>query len=131
MIVETSAIVAVLLGEDAAVAVEAAMDADIALKMSAVAVYEASIVLHAKRGEAGVKELDDALSRLSVEIVPFTGSDARAARDAYRRWGKGNHPAGLNFGDCFAYALAKITGEPLLCTGDDFAKTDLALVAIQ
>lgn len=69
--------------------------------------------------------LEPLLNRLGVEMAPVTMEQARAAREAFRRYGKGNHPAGLNFGDCFAYALAKITGKRLLFKGNDFAKTDI------
>jgi ribonuclease VapC len=128
VIIDTSAIVAILLGEPGAEALAAAMDRDERLMMSAASVLEASIVLLGRRGTAGTQELDSALDRLSIEIVAFDVVGAGLARDAYVRWGRGNHPAALNFGDCFAYALAKATGEPLLCTGNDFAHTDLELV---
>ena len=78
------------------------------------------------RGGAGAgDDLDALLRRARVELIPVTAEHARAARHAWRRFGKGNHPAGLNFGDCFAYALAAVSGEPLLYKGEDFALTDI------
>ena len=78
------------------------------------------------RGGAGAgDELDALLRRAEVQLVPVTSEQAYAARHAWRRFGKGNHPAALNFGDCFAYALAVTTGEPLLFKGEDFALTDI------
>lgn len=76
-----------------------------------------------------MRELDAALARFRVEVVALSESHAMHARRAFRRYGKGRHPAQLNFGDCFAYALAKATGEPLLFKGDDFSKTDITVVA--
>jgi ribonuclease VapC len=73
--------------------------------------------------------LDRLLFRLGVEVVPVSREYAEIARSAFRRFGKGRHPAGLNFGDCFAYALAQALGEPLLFAGDDFSQTDVAVVA--
>ena len=78
------------------------------------------------RGGAGAgDELDSLLKRARIELVPVTQEHVDVARQAWRRFGKGNHPAALNFGDCFAYALAEVTGEPLLFKGDDFALTDI------
>ncbi|MGF6228136.1 uncharacterized protein with PIN domain [Inquilinus ginsengisoli] len=76
-------------------------------------------------GDAGGRELDLWLHRLDVETVPVDADQAQMARRAWRRFGKGRHPAGLNYGDCFAYALAATRGEPLLFKGDDFSRTDL------
>ena len=75
--------------------------------------------------EAAAHELDTLLESAQIELVPVTVEHLEAARRAWRRFGKGNHPAALNFGDCFAYALAKATGEPLLFKGEDFARTDI------
>lgn len=83
------------------------------------------IVIEAKKGEAGSRELDLLLHRSKIDIVPFDGDQAEVARTAWRKFGKGNHPAGLNFGDCFAYALARTSGERLLFKGQDFIQTDL------
>jgi ribonuclease VapC len=78
-----------------------------------------------QRGPAGANELDNFLRRGGIEIVPVDVDQVRIARDAFRRFGKGRHPASLNFGDCFSYALAKALGEPLLFKGGDFARTDI------
>jgi ribonuclease VapC len=86
---------------------------------------EAGIVADRLRGTDGGRRLDLLLARLRCEIVPLTERHAEIARDAYARFGKGRHPAGLNFGDCFSYALARALGEPLLFVGDDFSQTDI------
>jgi len=78
-----------------------------------------------RNGEVAGRELDLFLHRAKIEIVPVDADQVEIARAAYRRYGKGVHPAGLNYGDCFSYALAKATGEPLLFKGSDFAKTDV------
>lgn len=78
-------------------------------------------------GKDGVRDLDLLIARFRIEIAAFTESQARLAHDAFKRYGKGRHPAQLNFGDCMAYALAKATGEELLFKGTDFAQTDIAV----
>ena len=93
--------------------------------MSAANYLEAAIVLESRRTITVGFELDLVLERTPIDLVPVTVAQAEAARRAWRRFGKGNHPAGLNFGDCFAYALAESTGEPLLFKGRDFALTDV------
>ncbi len=96
--------------------------------MSAATLVEAGIVAEARGGEQGARDLDSVLERLKIEIVPLSERHAANARRAYRRYGKGQgHATKLNFGDCMAYALAKAEGEQLLCKGDDFAKTDVAV----
>lgn len=97
--------------------------------MSAATLVEAGIVAEGYAGDQGARDLDAALARLKIEVVPLTESQAAYARRGYRRFGKGNHPAGLNLGDCFSYGLAKATGEPLLFKGDDFSKTDIEAAA--
>jgi ribonuclease VapC len=92
-------------------------------------VVEASVVMLSRFGEAGLADLESLLTETSVEIVPLTNVQAKLAIDAFRRYGKGRHPAGLNFRDCFSYALAKATGEPLLFKGDDFSQTDIKRAA--
>lgn len=96
--------------------------------MSAATALEASIVIEIRKGPAGGRELDLLIHRAQMDIVPFTEPQFEAARFAWRQFGKGNHPAGLNFGDCFAYALAKTLNEPLLFKGEDFVKTDVKTV---
>jgi len=87
------------------------------------------MILLSRRGTQGMPDLDRLIVRFQIEIVPFTESQARLARDAFNRYGKGRHPAKLNFGDCMAYALAKETGEELLFKGADFAQTDIAVAS--
>jgi ribonuclease VapC len=125
MVIDTSAVLVVLFAEPEDEAFAAAIEADPARFMSAVSVLEASIVVEARKGPSGGRELDLLLHRAAIEIVPFTVEQLERARDAYRRFGRGNHPAALNFGDCCAYALATSLGEALLFKGDDFAQTDL------
>jgi ribonuclease VapC len=93
--------------------------------MSAVSVLETAIVVEARKGPAGGRELDLLLHRGRIDVVPFNAHQLELARDAYRRYGKGHHPAALNFGDCCAYALAAASGEPLLFKGHDFPQTDI------
>ena len=93
--------------------------------MSVANFLEAAIVLESRSGVAAGHELDAFMEESGIELEPVTLGQAQAARRAWRRFGKGNHPAGLNFGDCFAYALAEATGEPLLFKGQDFALTDI------
>jgi ribonuclease VapC len=94
--------------------------------MSAASLLETAIVIEARYGEPGGNELDQLLQKAQIKIEPVTVEQAEVARRAYRSYGKGRHPAGLNFGDCFSYALAKVLGEALLFKGDDFSKTDIA-----
>jgi ribonuclease VapC len=93
--------------------------------ISAFNLLETAIVIEARKGEAGGVELDLLLHRAGIEIVAINAEQAELARSAWRMYGKGNHPAGLNIGDCCAYALAKYSGEPLLFKGGDFALTDI------
>ena len=93
--------------------------------MSAANVLETGIVLEAKRGEAAGREFDLFLDRAHIQVEPVDSDQVEMARMAWRKYGKGRHPASLNFGDCFAYALAKMSGEALLAKGNDFPQTDL------
>ena len=93
--------------------------------MSAATLLELTIVIENKGGPKAGYELDEFMAKSDFEIVPLTLEQTEAARVAWRRFGKGNHPARLNFGDCFSYALAKTTGEPLLFKGNDFSQTDI------
>ena len=97
--------------------------------ISAATLLETTMVFEARVGNRGAADLDQLIANLSLEVVPFTPSQAALARDAFRRFGKGRHSARLNFGDCFAYALAKERGEPLLFKGDDFSRTDIEAAA--
>jgi ribonuclease VapC len=93
-------------------------------RVSAATFVETSIVVESRFGAEGVRALDRFLELGDIEVVQVDVQQARCAREAFTRFGKGRHPAGLNFGDCFSYALAKVMSEPLLFKGDDFAKTD-------
>lgn len=126
MVIDTSALVAMLSNEPEAERFEAAVDNDSVLLMSTASYVETAIVIESRYGEPGGRELDLWLHRAAVDLVAILPEQAHAARAAYRKYGKGRHPAGLNYGDCFSYALAKISGEPLLFNGDDFPNTDVA-----
>ena len=125
MVIDTSAIVAIAFDEPEAAAFERRIAGDFVRVISAATLLEAAVVIEARLGEAGGSELDLWLHRLGVEIVAVSPDHADLARRAWRRYGKGRHPAGLNFGDCFSYALAVLTQEPLLFKGEDFSKTDI------
>jgi len=125
MVIDTSALIAILFGEPEALSFSRAV-ADESLKLiSAFNALETGIVVEAKKGEAGGRELDLLLHRAQIEIIAMNADQAELARAAWRKFGKGNHPAGLNIGDCCAYALAKYSGEPLLFKGNDFGQTDI------
>ncbi len=126
MVLDTSALVAILFDEPERQAfVQTIADARRRL-ISAATLVESSIVVEARRGEAAGRELDLFLRRAMVQAIAVDEEQALLARAAWRRYGKGRHPAGLTFGDVFAYALARSTGESLLFKGSDFAKTDIA-----
>ncbi len=126
MIVDSSAVLAVLLHETDARHYAGEIMTAMPCRMSVANVLEASIVVEGRGGAAAGHELDRFLENAAIELVPVTADHLDAARRAWRRFGKGNHPAALNFGDCFAYALADMAGEPLLFKGEDFARTDIA-----
>ena len=128
MVIETSALVAMLTNEPEAERFEAALEADPVRLMSTASYLEAAIVVEQRFGEPGGRELDLWLHRAGVDLVSVDAEQADVARSAYRRFRKGRNRAGLNYGDCFAYALAKVSGEPLLYKGDDFAHTDIGAV---
>ena len=129
MILDTSAIAAILFGEAEAVAyTEIIHSADTCL-ISVVNFVELAMVLEGQAGTDSGRQCDVFLRRAEIVIEPVTLEQGHVARQAFLDFGKGRHPAGLNFGDCFAYALAKITGEPLLFKGNDFMKTDLNVIS--
>lgn len=128
MIVDSSAIVAILSEENDARELAEAMEEAADRRASVVTYVEAAIVLDSRRNPALSRRLDDFVREAQLLLEPVTVEHARIAREAYRDFGKGRHRAGLNFGDCFAYALAKDKGEPLLFKGDDFRKTDVEVV---
>lgn len=125
MVIDTSALVAILFDERGAELLEAAIDDDPVRLLSAGSLLEASIVVESRYGPAGGRELDLLLHAARIEVVAVDSEQAETARRAWREYGKGRHPAALNYGDCFSYALAKTSGEPLLFRGDDFRRTDL------
>ncbi len=127
MVIDTSAFLAVLQDEpDRRLFTEAIQAAGVR-RTSAATFVETSIVLESRHGAEGVRALDRLLEAAGVEVVAVDVAQSRIARQAFADFGKGRHPAGLNYGDCFAYALARHLGEPLLCKGHDFERTELAL----
>jgi ribonuclease VapC len=128
MVIDTSALVAMLNDEPEAERIETAVEADPVRLMSTASYVETAIVIETRFGEPGGRELDLWLHRAAVDLVSVDSDQADAARVAYRTYGKGRHRAGLNYGDCFSYALAKVSGQPLLFKGDGFARTDIRAV---
>jgi len=128
MVIDTSAILALLFNEPEADGIEAAIDNDPTRLMSAASCVEAAILVEARLGAAAGREFDLLLHRAGITAVAVTAEHLEIARDAWRRFGRGRHAAGLNLGDCFSYAVATASGEPLLFTGDAFAQTDIARV---
>lgn len=125
MIIDTSAMVAILAGETDAEHLARLIEQDPTPRIGMPALLEASIVLTRWFGDTAEAALDAFIRESGAEIVPFDLPQLRAAQEAYRRFGKGRHPAGLNFGDCMSYALARVCDEPLLFKGEDFAATDI------
>jgi len=128
MVIDTSALIAILQGEPERHAFIEAIDAADSRRMSVAAFVETSIVIEAKYGNEGLRDLDRFIGLAGVELIPVSVEQAQAARTAFSRFGKGRHRAALNYGDCFSYALAVVFGEALLCKGDDFRHTDLMVV---
>jgi ribonuclease VapC len=129
MIIDTSAIIAILWDEPERNAFNEAIAQAALCQMSAATFVEAAMVVEASRGYEGSRDFDLFLAAAGIEIVPVDADQAEIARQAFRNYGKGRNPAGLNYGDCFSYALAKITGLPLLFKGDDFSQTDIERAA--
>jgi ribonuclease VapC len=125
MVIDSSAVVAILLREPEALRFAREIAKSSIRLMSAANLFEACIVVDNLVDLRTSRRLDAFIERARIDIEPVSEHQVRIARQAYIDFGKGNHPAGLNFGDCFAYALAKATGEPLLFKGDDFSKTDV------
>jgi ribonuclease VapC len=130
IVIDSSALCAILFLEPEAQKFADAIQAAGSPKFSAANLVETSIVIQSRKGDTGIREFDHQLVRGRIEIVPVDSAQAHIARDAFRLYGKGRHPAGLNFGDCFTYALAKITGFPVLAKGPEFARTDIEVVAL-
>jgi ribonuclease VapC len=125
MVLDTSALLAILLDEPGRRAFTEAIERAGRCAVSAATVVEVSMILESRHGAGGVRAFDRLVAAAGVAVVPVDATQADAAREAFRQYGKGRHPAALNFGDCFAYALARTRGEPLLFKGGDFALTDL------
>lgn len=126
MIVDSSALVAIVVGEpDAESLLDRLTSGPAPVRLSAVGLVESTIVVEARQGPDATRDLQLLLSGAGVEVLPVTEEHATQAIGAWRRFGKGRHPAALNLGDCFAYAAARALDEPLLCKGNDFAQTDL------
>ena len=125
MIIDTSAIIAILFSEDDAETYAKAITRADSCRMSAATLVEAAIVVETQTKNNGGRQLDALIRRAGITVEPVTEEQAHIARQAFIDFGKGRHPAGLNYGDCFSYALSKVTREPLLFKGKDFSKTDL------
>ena len=129
MIIDTSALVAVLDQESEAQRIVRTLASAPERILSAANLVEVGIVMQARRGDDGARDLDLLLAKLRVDIAAVTANQADIARKAFRRYGRGRHAANLNCGDCFAYALAKDTSAPLLFKGDDFGLTDVMVAS--
>ena len=124
MILDSSALVAVLLREPGWQALLGRIAADEAAAVGAPTLAEAGLVLTARLGRDARRLLSAFVREAGITVLPFVEEHARVAVEAYARYGKGRHPAALNFGDCLTYAVARLSGQPLLCVGDDFPRTD-------
>jgi ribonuclease VapC len=130
MVIDSSAVLALLFNEPEADDVEIAIDEDPIRLMSVASGLEAAIVVEARLGAAGGLEFDLLLHKARIELVAVTSEQMEVGRSAWRRFGRGRHAANLNFGDCLSYALAAVSGEPLLFKGGDFTKTDVPRVRL-
>ena len=130
MVLDTSALVAILLNEPEIDEFSRLIERDPVRLLSAASFLETAIVVENRFGEAGGQDLDVLIRTAAIDVVPMDARQAEVARSAFRRFGKGRHPAALNFGDCFSYALSQVSGEPLLFKGDDFARTDIQRVPL-
>ncbi len=131
MVIDTSALIAILQDEPERRVFNEAIEAAETCAMSTASFLETSMIIESRYGPDGTRDLDLFISKARITFASVDADQAYVARDAFRRYGKGRHPAGLNFGDCFAYALAKTLGEPLLFKGNDFALTDIAACSLQ
>jgi ribonuclease VapC len=125
MIIDTSAIIAILNDEPERRAFNQAIEKSDVCLLSTAGFVEASIVMENSRGYEGLRDFDLWMSAAGIVLAPVDVDQAQIARQAFRQYGKGRHPAALNFGDCFSYALTKASGLPLLFKGEDFKKTDI------
>ncbi|MEM7584517.1 MAG: type II toxin-antitoxin system VapC family toxin [Acidobacteriota bacterium] len=127
MVIDTSAVLAILFGEPEASLFARAIASDPKRLMSSVSAFEAAVIIGARKGPLGVRELDLMTHSAAITVVSFDEQQVQMARTAYEKFGKGRHPAALNLGDCASYALARASGEPLLFKGEDFSRTDIPL----
>jgi ribonuclease VapC len=125
MVIDTSALLAILEDEPERRSFNEVIEEADSRHLSVVTYVEASMVIESRKGPEGLRDFDLLIERAGIELIEVDAAQGRAAREAFRRFGKGRHRADLNFGDCFSYALAKIRGEALLFKGDDFSHTDL------
>lgn len=130
MVIDASVLVAILTGEAERRAFIEAIEAADSRRVSVGTFVEASIIIESRLGAEGLRDFDRFIAVSGIDIAPVDLEQGYTARLAYSQFGKGRHRAGLNYGDCFAYALARAMGEPLLCKGHDFVHTDLTLVPI-
>jgi ribonuclease VapC len=125
MVVDTSAVLAILQDEPERRSFNEALESADARLMSVATFVETSILVESRYGAEGLRDLDRLVERAGIELIAVDADHARVAREAWSRFGKGRHAAALNFGDCFSYALARVLGEPLLYKGGDFSQTDV------
>ena len=128
MVIDSSVLIAILLAEPDAEDLANLIVESSEIYVSAVTIFETSMVIESKKGEQGANEYDQLIEAISPTIVAFDSQQANLARIAWKTYGKGRHPAKLNFGDCCSYAIAKHLNQPLLFKGDDFSKTDIKTV---
>lgn len=128
MVLDTSALLALLLDEPEAEDLRTALEMDETRLISAATLLETAVVIEARKGDAAGRELDRLIDKAGVAVVAVDADQVEEARRAWRRFGRGRHEASLNYGDLFAYALSRTSGEPLLFKGDDFRRTDVARV---
>lgn len=128
MILDSSALVCIVLAQPSADLFASRMVEAADLGVGAPTLVETAIVVSARAGAVGIRGLEAVIEGAEVTVLPFTERHWRVALEAFERFGKGRHPAGLNLGDCYSYASARLADSPLLCLGDDFARTDLPLV---
>ena len=130
MVIDTSALIAIFQDEPERRSFYLAIESADTRLLSAASFVDSSLVIETRVGADGIRDLDLFVAKADISIEPVDTDQAYVARQAYSQYGKGRHPAGLNYGDCFTYALAKLSGEPLLFKGHDFSKTDLDTVII-
>jgi len=130
MVIDTSALIAILQDEPERRAFNEAIEASEVCALSTASFVETSMIIESRYGPDGTRDLDLFISKAQITLAPVDADQAHIARQAFRQYGKGRHVAGLNFGDCFTYALAKALDKPLLFKGDDFGATDLAVCSI-